>query len=76
MYAALSFNLSDKSFVGNRGITGINLGVVILIVRLALLETHFFFLLSFPSQMKAVMSNLDLLVEGAKWWSFQIPSSN
>jgi hypothetical protein len=73
MYAALSFNSSDESFVGNRGITGRNLGVVFL---LALLEMHFFFLFAFPSQMKAVLSNLDLLVEGAKQWNFQIPSSN
>jgi hypothetical protein len=42
------------------------LGGSFLVVRLSLLKTHFFFLLSFPSQMKAVLSNLDLLVEGAK----------
>jgi hypothetical protein len=41
-------------------------------VHLALLETHFFVLFSLPSQMKAVLSNLDLLVEDAKWWNFQI----
>jgi hypothetical protein len=35
-------------------------------VHLALLETHFFVLFSLPSQMKAVLSNLDLIVEDAK----------
>jgi hypothetical protein len=45
-------------------------------VHLALLETHFFVLLSLPTQMKAVLCNLDLLAEDAKWWNFQIASSN
>jgi hypothetical protein len=48
------------------------LGGGFLVVRLALLETHFFFLFSLPSEMKVVLSNLDLLVEGAKPWNFQI----
>jgi hypothetical protein len=43
-------------------------------VHLALLETHFFVLFSLPSQMKAVLCNLDLLVEDTKWWNFQKPS--
>jgi hypothetical protein len=76
MYAALSFNSFDESFVGNRGITRRNLGFFLfLVVQLAIFETHFFFLFSLPSQMKAVLSNLDLLVEDTKWWNFQIPSS-
>jgi hypothetical protein len=71
----LSFNSSNKSFVGNRD-NREKLGAGFLVVHLALLETHFFFLFSLPSQMKAVLSDLDLLVEDAKWWNFQIPSSN
>jgi hypothetical protein len=76
IYAALSFNSSDKQELcrqqrDNREKLGVLLGV-----HLALLETHFFVLISLPSQMKAVLSNLDLLVEDAKWWNFQIPSSN
>jgi hypothetical protein len=55
---------------------GKKLGGGFLVVRMALSETHFFFLFSLPSQMKAVLSDLDLLVEGAKRWNFQIPSSN
>jgi hypothetical protein len=39
-------------------------------VHLALLETHFFVLCSLPSQMKAVLCNLDLLVEDAKMVEF------
>jgi hypothetical protein len=75
MYAALSFNLSDKSFCRQQWDNWEKLGFF-LGVHLALLETHFFVLFSFPSQMKAVLCDLDLLVEDSKWWNFQIPSSN
>jgi hypothetical protein len=73
--SSLSFNSSGKSFVANRGIMGRNLGFF-LGVHLALSETHFFVLFSPSSQIKAELSDLDLLVEDAKWWNFQIPSSN
>jgi hypothetical protein len=76
MYAALSFNSSKESFVGNSGIMGRNFGGGFHVVCLALLERNFFFLFSLPSERKAILSDLDLLVEGAKWWNFQIPSSN
>jgi hypothetical protein len=56
--------------------SGEKLGAGFLVVGLVLLEMHFFFLFSLPSQMKAVLSDLDLLVEDAKRWNFQIPSSN
>jgi hypothetical protein len=50
---------------------GQKLGGGFLVVHLALLEMHFFSLFSLPSQMKAVLSDLDLLVEDAKWGIFK-----
>jgi hypothetical protein len=67
MYAALSFNSSDNSFVGYSRITGWNLGDLLRVTW----RFWNFVLFLFSSQMKAVLSNLDLLVEHAKWWNFQ-----